>query len=83
MKRTISTGLILLAFIAIAGASSAAPAAKMADEAYEPIDPKKKNPGDECTANDECQKHHACKKKGDKSFCTAPPRPTLPPGVVT
>lgn len=83
MKKIFSTVVILLACLTLTCASSAAPAAKMADEAYEPLDPKKKKPGDECTANDECQKHHACKKRGEKSFCTAPPRPQLPPGVVT
>ncbi|MFZ5630897.1 MAG: hypothetical protein ACOY5B_17320 [Spirochaetota bacterium] len=56
----------------------------MADEGPpEPPDPKKKKVGEECTSDAECQKHHSCKKSGDKGFCTAPPRPKLPPGVVT
>ena len=83
MNKTIKIVTVVAALVFFGSVTSAAPAAKMADEAYEPIDPKKKNPGDECTANDECQKHHACKKRGEKSFCTAPPRPQLPPGVVT
>lgn len=56
----------------------------MADEGPpEPPDPKKKKVGEECTSDAECQKHHSCKKTGDKGICTAPPRPKLPPGVVT
>lgn len=56
----------------------------MADEGPpEPPDPKKKKVGEECTSDAECQKHHSCKKTGDNGKCTAPPRPKLPPGVVT
>lgn len=59
-------------------------AAIMADEGPpEPPDPKKKNPGDECKTSDECQRHHTCKKKGEKNVCTAPEPHKLPPGVVT
>lgn len=83
MKRLFCNILLAVAFVAVTGVGSVEPAAKMMDEPYEPFDPKKKKAGDECSANDECQKHHACKKKGDKSFCTAPARPKLPPGVVT
>ena len=72
-------GFALLAPSAFAGAPM-----KMASEAIEPApDPKKKKAGDQCTSSDECQKHHTCVKNGDKGICTAPPRPKLPPGVVT
>lgn len=72
-------GLLLLAGSAFAGASM-----KAADEAPEPaLDLKKKKAGEECKVSDECQKHHACTKSGEKNVCTAPPRPQLPPGVVT
>ena len=83
MKKIFTTTIAITALCFFAGNTFAAPAMKMADEAYEPFDPKKKKPGDECTRNDECQKHHACEKTGDKNLCTAPPRPKLPPGVVT
>jgi len=83
MTRKFKTTIAIAALAFMVGGAYAAPAMKMADEAYEPFDPKKKKPGDECTSNDECQKHHACKKTGDKNLCTAPPRPKLPPGVVT
>lgn len=56
----------------------------MADEGPpEPPDPKKKRPGEECSSDDQCQKHHSCRKTGNKGICTAPPRPKLPPGAVT
>lgn len=58
-------------------------AAHPVSEAYVPLDPNKKKPGEECKSSDECQKHHTCTKSGDKSVCVAPPRPKLPPGAVT
>lgn len=79
----------LIKFIVIAGmafslgAAYAGASAKMASEAYEPFDPKKKKPGEECKTSDECQRHHSCNKDGDKNVCVAPPRPKMPPGVVT
>lgn len=56
---------------------------KMASEAAEIIDPKKKKAGEECKTSDECQRHHACAPAGEKNVCTAPPRPKHKPGVVT
>jgi hypothetical protein len=71
------TGLTVLSGQAYAGAMAA-------DEPMEPApDPKKKKAGEECKSSDECQKHHACSKNGEKNVCTAPTRPKLPPGVVT
>lgn len=72
------TGIIFSATGVLAGS-----AAKMASEAYEPFDPKKKKPGEECKTSDECQRHHSCNKEGDKNVCVAPPPRKLPPGVVT
>ena len=63
-----------------AGATSELEPKKEAAPVY---DPKKKKPGDACKSSDECQKHHTCAKVGDKNVCQAPPRPPLPPGVVT
>lgn len=87
MKRNTVLFLILAGTVALAGSAVYAKQraeAIMADEGPpEPPDPKKKKPGEECSRDDECQKHHSCKKTGDKGMCTAPPRPKLPPGVVT
>ncbi|EOQ88972.1 hypothetical protein LEP1GSC202_1540 [Leptospira yanagawae serovar Saopaulo str. Sao Paulo = ATCC 700523] len=55
----------------------------MKSEVYLPNDPNKKKVGEECKSSDECQKHHECKSDGEKNVCTEPPRPKLPPGVVT
>jgi hypothetical protein len=65
------------------GTTYAGAAMDMASEVYEPEDPKKKKAGEDCKSSDECQKHHACTKSGEKNLCIAPPRPKLPPGVVT
>ncbi len=87
MKRKTVLFLLLAGTVALAGSSVKAKQraeAIMADEGpVEPADPKKKRPGEECSSDDQCQKHHSCKKTGDKGICTAPPRPKLPPGVVT
>ncbi len=87
MKKKLSLLLLIGITILAVGSSYAKqrPAeAIMADEGpVEPPDPKKKRPGEECSSDDQCQKHHSCKKTGDKGICTAPPRPKLPPGVVT
>ena len=64
-----------------AAPGASAPVAK--SEAQMPNDPKKKQAGEACKSNDECQKHHTCAKAGDKSVCQAPPRMRLPPGAVT
>ncbi len=82
-NKLIQIGLVLSLGL-LAGNIYAGAAMDVASEMAEPApDPKKKKAGEECTSSDECQKHHACKKSGEKSFCTAPPRPKLPPGVVT
>ncbi len=78
IKLIFITGMAISASGVYAGAS-----AKMASEMYEPFDPKKKKPGEECKSSDECQRHHSCNKEGYKNVCVAPPRPKLPPGVVT
>lgn len=78
VKFMMLAGVILAVNGAFADAS-----VKMASEAYEPFDPKKKKPGEECKTSDECQRHHSCSKDGDKNVCVAPPRRKLPPGVVT
>lgn len=87
MRNLLIPILIIICASAIAGSTTFAKQrteAIMADEGPpEPPDPKKKNAGEACTSDAECQKHHSCKKSGDKGICTAPPRPKLPPGVVT
>lgn len=76
--------LILIGALALStGAIYAGATMKQASEMMIPDDPKKKKAGEECKTSDECQNHHSCKKEGEKSVCTAPPRPKLPPGVVT
>jgi hypothetical protein len=83
LKQLQLIAMVLALFFTI-GSVYAAPAMRMASEAvYEPLDPKKKKPGEECKSSDECQRHHACKKIAEKSVCTAPPRPKLPYGAVT
>jgi hypothetical protein len=74
MKKKLSL-LLLIGITTLAVGSSYAK--------QQPPDPNKKRPGEECSRDDECQKHHSCKKTGDKGICTAPPRPKLPPGAVT
>ena len=83
MIKKIITAIMAAGLCLFAGSVYAGASAKMASEVYEPMDPKKKKPGDECKAAEECQRHHSCTKQGDKSVCTAPPRPKMPPGVVT
>ena len=84
MFRTMRNITLMATLAFVAGNAYAGASMKMADEAEEPApDPKKKKPGQECKASDECQKHHACTKDGEKNVCTAPPRPKLKPGVVT
>lgn len=86
MLRSLKTAFIFSSAIAAGaffGAMTVSPLHAEASEAYVPLDPKKKKPGDECKKSDECQRHHTCEKSGDKSVCTAPPRPALPPGAVT
>lgn len=77
MKKKLSL-LLLIGITTLAVGSSYAK-----QRPVEPPDPNKKRPGEECSRDDECQKHHSCKKTGDKGICTAPPRPKLPPGAVT
>ena len=82
MKSTLT--LLLAACAVFAVVSPAAAKMKAASEvAPPPHDPKKKKAGEECQSADECQVHHTCTKSGEKNVCTAPPRRTLPPGVVT
>jgi len=85
MNKTTTTVILCAALVILSGPAFAGAQAKMkaADEAPEQIDPKKKKAGEECKATDECQKHHQCVKSGEKGVCTAPPRRSLPPGVVT
>ena len=45
MKKIFTTTIAITALCFFAGNTFAAPAMKMADEAYEPFDPKKKKPG--------------------------------------
>ncbi len=80
--------IILITCLAlIAGSTHAGAKMRAADMASEmpeaPPDPKKKKAGEECKTSDECQRHHSCKKDGDKGVCTAPPRHKIPPGAVT
>lgn len=84
MSQKISKIFILTAFTILVASVFANPNAKIAsDEMLTPFDPNKKKAGEECKVSDECQKHHACTKNGEKNICTAPPRPVLPPNTVT
>ncbi len=84
MKSTITQGILIAFLVLVAGSTHAGAKMRAADEASEVApDPKKKKAGEECKTSDECQRHHSCKKEGDKGVCTAPPRPKMPPGVVT
>lgn len=84
MKNLIASILVLACLGIFTGNIFAGATMKTASEvAPPPDDPKKKKAGEECKASDECQNHHSCVKNGDKGICTAPPRPKLPPGVVT
>mgnify|MGYP000131392118 CR=1 FL=1 len=84
MKLNLSKAILIACITLIAGSSHAGAKMRAADAAMEPApDPKKKKPGEECKTSDECQRHHSCKKDGDKGVCTAPPRHKIPPGAVT
>lgn len=87
MKLKIANGILFSCLVLIAGSTHAGAKMRAADMASEmpepPLDPKKKKPGEECKTSDECQRHHSCKKDGDKGVCTAPPRHKIPPGAVT
>lgn len=86
MRKLYTAILLISSLTLIAGTIHAKQRAAeaMGDEAPpEPPDPKKKKAGEECVSSDECQRHHGCKKKGEKSVCTAPEPHKLPPGVVT
>jgi hypothetical protein len=85
MRHTLYLILGIFVLVSVSGVAHAEARAKMASEAYEPFDPKKKKPGEECKTSDECQRHHSCSKEKDseKNVCVAPPPRKLPPGVVT
>jgi hypothetical protein len=84
MRRIITKGILIAVLAFFAGSVSADKTMKMASEVMEPApDPKKKKAGEECKTADECQRHHACSKAGEKNVCTAPPRHKIPPGAVT
>lgn len=84
MKKHILKAILITSIIVLGGALYSGASMRAADEAMEPApDPKKKKPGEECKTSDECQRHHSCKKDGDKGICTAPPRHKIPPGAVT
>lgn len=84
MKKIIYQSFLSVAVCFFTGHVFAQPPMRAASEmAPRPDDPKKKKAGEECQTSDECQVHHACTKNGDKSLCTAPPRPKHKPGVVT
>lgn len=87
MKKKFAQGILFALVILVAGSTHAGAKMRAADMASEmpeaPPDPKKKKAGEECKTSDECQRHHSCKKDGDKGVCTAPPRHKIPPGAVT
>lgn len=84
MKMKIAKGLLFACLALVVSSTNAGAKMRAADEAMEPApDPKKKKPGEECKTSDQCQRHHSCKKDGDKGVCTAPPRHKIPPGAVT
>lgn len=83
MNRHIIKIMFLILLVMINNVTYAGPEAKMKSEVYLPNDPNKKKVGEKCKSSDECQKHHECKSDGEKNVCTEPPRPKLPPGVVT
>ncbi len=84
MKTSLARIVLIACLALLAGTAYAGASMRAADEAMEPApDPKKKKAGEECKTSDECQRHHSCKKDGDKGVCTAPPRHKIPPGAVT
>ncbi|MCZ8155693.1 MAG: hypothetical protein O9264_06220 [Leptospira sp.] len=84
MRQKISLIMMITAFALLANSLAGSPSAKTSSEMMPtPFDPNKKKVGEECKVSDECQKHHACTKSGDKNICTAPPRQILPPNTVT
>jgi hypothetical protein len=73
------TKIILIAGLCTLAGGIYAGVSIMADQAMEPApDPKKKQAGAQCKSSDECQRHHACSKVGEKSVCVAPVRPNIP-----
>lgn len=84
MKKSIQKTILITGLALLGGAIYAGATMRAADESSEVApDPKKKKAGEECKTSDECQRHHSCKKDGDKGVCTAPPRHKIPPGAVT
>lgn len=84
MKMKTANAILIACLALIAGSTHAGAKMRAADEASEVApDPKKKKAGEECKTSDECQRHHSCKKDGNKGVCTAPPRHKIPPGAVT
>lgn len=79
MKTTFQSIILMAGICLLAGTAYAGVSMNTADMALEPKhDPKKKKPGEECKASDECQRHHSCVKNDDKSVCTAPVRVNIP-----
>jgi hypothetical protein len=75
-------GIVIIACLAlVSGSVYAGPTMKgTPPSAVEPTpDPNKKKAGEECKSSDECQRHYACVKAGEKRVCTALPQPVMPP----